>query len=67
VKVVYRLGGVVVILVALLFLVGGLATLWGDGRMDTWGKVMIGLAFAALGVVTAMGGLQLLRRSRSRG
>lgn len=65
-KVVYRLGGVVVILVALLFLVGGLATLWGDGRMDTWGKVMIGLAFAALGVVTAMGGLQLLRRSRSR-
>jgi hypothetical protein len=66
VKVVYRLGGVVVILVALLLLVGGLATLWGDGRMDTWGKVMIGLAFAALGVVTAMGGLQLLRRSRSR-
>ena len=63
-RVVYRLGGIVAILVALFFLVGGLATLWGDGALDTWGKVMVGSAFAALGVVTAMGGWRLLRRGR---
>ena len=63
-RVVYRLGRIVVILVALFFFVGGIATLWSDGDMDTWGKVMVGSAFAALGVVIGMGGWQLLRRRR---
>jgi hypothetical protein len=54
----------VVIVVAVFFIAGGITTLWGDADMDTWGKVMVGSAFAALGVVTGMGGWQLLRRSR---
>ena len=64
-RAVNRLGGIVVILVALSFFVGGIATLWSDADMDTWGKVMVGSAFGALGVVIAMAGWQLLRRSRS--
>ena len=63
-RIVYRLGGFAVILVALFLFVGGISTLWSDANMDTWGKVMIGSAFAALGVVTAMGGRELLRRGR---
>ena len=63
-RVVYRLGRIVVILVALFFFVGGIATLWSDADMDRWGKVMVGSAFAALGVVIGMGGWQLLRRRR---
>ena len=61
----YRVAGSVVIAVAMFFFVGGIATLWSDADMDTWGKVMVGSAFAALGVVIAMGGWQLLRRSRA--
>jgi hypothetical protein len=65
VKLVYRLAGIVVILVAVFLFFGGIATLWSDADMDTWGKAMVGSAFAALGVVTGMGGWQLLRRSRA--
>jgi hypothetical protein len=61
----YRLVGIAVIVVAAFFFVGGIATLWSDADMDTWGKVMVGSAFAALGVVIAMGGWQLVRRSRA--
>jgi hypothetical protein len=63
-RLVYRLAGIAVIVVAAFFFVGGIAALRSDADMDTWGKVMVGSAFAALGVVIAMGGWQLLRRSR---
>jgi hypothetical protein len=65
VRLFYRVAGSVLIVVALFFFVGGIATLWSDADMDTWGKVMVGSAFAALGVVMAMGGWQLFRRSRA--
>lgn len=63
-RLIYRIAGIAVIAVAAFFLVGGIATLWSDADMDTWGKVMVGSAFAALGVVIGMGGWHLLRRSR---
>jgi len=59
-----RITGIVVILVALFFVVGGFVTFWSDADLDRSGKLMVGFVYVALGLLIAFGGWKLLRRSR---
>jgi hypothetical protein len=60
-----RIAGIVLMLVALFFVVGGVVTVfWSDADLDRSGKLFVGSLYAALGLLIASGAWNLLRRSR---
>jgi uncharacterized membrane protein len=59
-----RIAGIVVILAALFFVVGGFVTFWSDADLDRSGKLLVGFMYITIGLLIAFGGWKLLRRSR---